>query len=132
MNIINGQITAIKTSGSLSKVEVQAEDCKFKTIIIDTPETADYLKKNNQVKLIFKETEVAIGLGDLSKISLQNRISGEITQLDINDLQAKVFLKTKIGTIKSIITADAASQLDLKVGLEATALIKTNEVMLTP
>ena len=131
MNIINGQITAIKTSGSLSIVEVAAGESKFKTIVIDTAETAEYLQMGNTVKLLFKETEVAIGIGDLSNISLQNRISGTIQKLEVADLQAKVTLETKIGVIKSIITADAVQQLQLKVGMEATALIKTNEVMLT-
>ena len=131
MNIIDGKITAIITSGSLSKVEVVAGENKFKTIVIDTSETNDYLKIGHPVKLLFKETEVAIGVGDLSNISLQNRISGTIQTLEIGELQAKVMLKTKIGIIKSIITADAVQQLQLKEGMDATALIKTNEVMLT-
>ena len=131
MNIIDGKITAIITSGSLSKVEVVAGENKFKTIVIDTSETNDYLKIGHPVKLLFKETEVAIGVGDLSNISLQNRISGTIQTLEIGELQAKVMLKTKIGIIKSIITVDAVQQLQLKEGMDATALIKTNEVMLT-
>lgn len=131
MNSINGQIASIKTSGSLSIVEVTAEEHKFKTIVIDTPETVDYLKLGNKVKLLFKETEVAIGIGDLSNISLQNRITGTIIKLEIGDLQAKVTLETEIGILKSIITADAAQQLYLKEGMAAMALIKTNEVMLT-
>lgn len=131
MNSINGEITAIKTSGSLSKVEVTAGENKFKTIVIDTPETADYLKCGNKVKLLFKETEVAIGTGDLSNISLQNRISGTIHKLEMGDLQAKITLETEIGFIKSIITVDAVQQLNLKGGMSVTALIKTNEVMLT-
>ncbi|MDN6311199.1 MAG: TOBE domain-containing protein, partial [Flavobacteriaceae bacterium] len=129
--IINGQITAIKTSGSLSKVEVKAGCFDFKTIVIDTPETADYLQTGNKVKLVFKETEVAIATGELFQISLQNRISGSLLKLEIDALQAKVTLDTKIGHIKSIITADAAHQLNLQEGMTATALIKTNEVMLS-
>ncbi|MGO3182139.1 MAG: TOBE domain-containing protein [Aequorivita sp.] len=131
MNIINGQITSITTSGSLSKVEVTSGKFHFKTLVIDTSETADYLQLGNNVKLLFKETEVAIGTGDLSNISLQNRISGTIKKLEVGDLQAKVTLNTKIGLVKSIITADAAGQLNLKEGMVATALIKTNEVMLS-
>ena len=131
MNIINGKITGIISSGSLSKVEVIAAGIQFKTIVIDTPKTAPYLEENNDIQLVFKETEVAIGVGDLSGISLQNRISGSIKKLELNDLQAKITLGTKIGEIKSIITADAARQLELKEGMLVTALIKTNEVMLS-
>lgn len=131
MNIIKGQIASIKTSGSLSIVEVTAGENKFKTIVIDTSETAEYLQTGNNVKLLFKETEVAIGIGDLSNISLQNRIAGTIKKLEIGDLQAKITLETEVGIVKSIITADAAQQLNLKEGMVAKALIKTNEVMLT-
>lgn len=131
MNIINGEIASIKTSGSLSVVEVTVGENKFKTIVIDTPDTVEYLKIGNMVKLLFKETEVAIGIGDMSNISLQNKIAGVITKLELGDLQSKITLKTEIGSIKSIITSDAAQQLNLKEGIEANALIKTNEVMLT-
>lgn len=131
MNIINGEIASIKTNGSLSVVEVTVGENKFKTIVIDTPDTVEYLKVGNMVKLLFKETEVAIGIGDMSNISLQNKIVGLITKLEIGDLQSKITLKTEIGTIKSIITSDAAQQLNLKEGIVANALIKTNEVMLT-
>lgn len=131
MNIINGEIASIKTSGSLSVVEVTVGENKFKTIVIDTPDTVEYLKIGNMVKLLFKETEVAIGIGDMSNISLQNKIAGVITKLELGDLQSKITLKTEIGSIKSIITSDAAQQLNLKEGIVANALIKTNEVMLT-
>lgn len=131
MNIINGEIASIKTNGSLSVVEVTVGENKFKTIVIDTPDTVEYLKIGNMVKLLFKETEVAIGIGDMSNISLQNKIAGVITKLELGDLQSKITLKTEIGSIKSIITSDAAQQLNLKEGIVANALIKTNEVMLT-
>lgn len=131
MNIIAGKITQIISSGSLSKVEVEAGQIRFKTIVIDTEHTSDYLALNREVKILFNETEVGIGLGDLSNISLQNRVSGTIKKLELGDLQAKVVLDTVLGDIKSIITVDAVKQLDLKEGIEATALIKTNEIMLT-
>lgn len=131
MNIIDGKITAIVSSGSLSKVEVMAGQHVFKTIVIDTPETNAYLRMDHSVKLLFKETEVAIGVGDLSNISLQNRIVGTIQKLELGDLQAKVTLETSVGNITSIITVDAVQQLQLKEKMNATALIKTNEVMLS-
>lgn len=131
MNAVDGIIIAIKSSGSLSQVEVIAGKHKFKTVVIDTPETNDYLRLGHQVKLLFKETEVAIGIGDLSNISLQNRIFGTILKLELGELQGKVTLETTIGVVKSIITADAVEQLQLREGMDAVALIKTNEIMLT-
>lgn len=131
MNIFKGTISNIKTSGSLSLVEVNVDGIIFKSIIIDTPETAFYLKINNDVKIIFKEAEVVISKGNLENISLQNKVSGLIIKIEKDELLSKITLKTKIGEIRSIITTDAVEQLVLKNGDEVVAMVKTNEMILS-
>lgn len=131
MNIFKGTISNIKTSGSLSLVEVNIDGIIFKSIIIDTPETAFYLKINNDVKIIFKEAEVVISKGNLENISLQNKVSGLIIKIEKDELLSKITLKTKIGEIRSIILTDAVEQLVLKNGDEIVAMVKTNEMILS-
>lgn len=131
MNIFKGNISNIKTSGSLSLVEINVDGIIFKSIIIDTPETAFYLKINNDVKIIFKEAEVVISKGNLENISLQNKVSGLIIKIEKDELLSKITLKTKIGEIRSIITTDAVEQLVLKNGDEVVAMVKTNEMILS-
>ncbi len=131
MNVLNGKITAIETSGSLSIIEIQIGAFFFKTILIETPNSASYLKEENQVKVIFKETEVVIGKGTKHMVSLQNKITGTIDGIEKGALLSKLCIKTSVGIIISIITANSVQKLDLKLGETVTAMIKTNEIMLS-
>ncbi len=131
MNILKGHINGIKVNGDLSIVKVKIGEVVFSTILIDTPETAPYLKLENEVSVIFKETEVILGVGDMSGISLRNKIKGEVCHIESDTLLSKVTLETNIGKITSIITSNAVKQLQIVLGLELTAMVKTNELMLS-
>jgi len=131
MNNLKGEISSIKSNGSLSLVEIKVGDIIFKTIVIDTPNTASYLKLGNKVNVIFKETEVIIGIGAEYKISIQNKIVGEIFKIEKGKLLSKLVINTTIGKIVSIITTNSVAQLQLQVGKKITAMIKTNEIMLS-
>ena len=103
----------------------------FSSIVIDTPETASFLKVKNEVKIIFKETEVIIGVGDMSGISLRNKMPGTVKSIDADKLLSKLTLETPMGDITSIITSNAVEQLKIKPGMEVTAMVKTNELILS-
>ena len=118
-------------NGDLSIVKVNLGDTIFSTILIDTPETADFLKLENEVKVIFKETEVILGVGDMSGISLRNKLVGTVSCIESDKLLSKVTIKTDLGFITSIITTNAVNQLKIIEGLELSAMIKTNELMLS-
>ena len=131
MNVLKGKISGIKVNGDLSIVKVDLGGTIFSTILIDTPETADYLRIDKQVKVIFKETEVILGVGDMSGISLRNKLVGVVQQIESDELLSKVTIKTDLGFITSIITSNAVKQLKIVEGLELSAMIKTNELMLS-
>lgn len=131
MNILQGTIKEIDVSGELSIVRVEVRGNLLSTIAIDTPETAPFLKVGNRVKVIFKETEVIIGVGDMSGISLRNKFPGKIQVIEQDQLLSKVKVATDVGKINSIITSNAVEQLKLKPDMEVYAMIKTNELMLS-
>ena len=131
MNILKGNIESIAVNGDLSIVRVKTGDSVFSSIVIDTPETASFLKVKNEVKIIFKETEVIIGVGDMSGISLRNKMVGTVKRIDGDILLSKLTLETAMGTITSIITSNAVEQLKIKPGMEVTAMVKTNELILS-
>jgi len=64
------------------------------------------------------------------KISGRNQLVGRITDIKIDGLLAQVTLSIGGQKITSIITADAAREMRLKVGERAAALIKSTEVMI--
>ena len=131
MNIFRGHIEKVKVNGELSIVQVRIGEVLFSTILIDTPETVSYLEKGSEVGVIFKETEVILGVGDMSGISLRNKIKGKVVDIASDNLLSRVRIKTGIGIISSIITSNAVKQLEIVSGMEVTAMVKTNEIMLS-
>ena len=78
MNKIQGKIIEIRTQGTLSLITLSIGMTHVKSIIIDTPETASYLREGAVVFIMFKETEVILGKGIDLKVSLQNRLNCKI------------------------------------------------------
>lgn len=65
------------------------------------------------------------------KISARNQIKGTITEIKSGIVTAKIILDIGGGnTLSSVITVDSVVELDLKVGDEVTAFIKSTEVMI--
>ncbi|MCC4212782.1 TOBE domain-containing protein [Leeuwenhoekiella parthenopeia] len=131
MNELRGHIKTVEVSGNLSLVGVELQNGQlFKAIVIDTPQSASYLKPETAVAVVFKETEVIIGTGTQFQISLQNQIPATIAQLEQGKLLSKLKLETTNGSISAIISSNAVDNLNLELGQEVTAMIKLNEVML--
>lgn len=131
MNIINGIITNIESHEGMSLVKVRSYDVIFTAIVLDTPETSDYLKIENAVNVIFKETEVMISKDLTPNISVQNKLHCVIDSIQNGVILSQINLRYDQQIIKSIITRNACEQLDLKEKDTVLALIKTNEVSLS-
>jgi molybdopterin-binding protein len=65
----------------------------------------------------------------LDAISGRNKLLGRITEMRYDGLLAQVSIEIGGQTITSIITSDAARDLDLKKGVSVYALVKATEVM---
>jgi molybdopterin-binding protein len=63
-------------------------------------------------------------------VSGRNQLVGTIAEVKISGLFAQVTLKVGDQTITSIITADAAREMQLRKGQTAAALMKSTEVMI--
>ncbi len=132
MNKLSGKIINIKSDDHLSIIELQVGSDIFKSIVIETLETAPFLKKDANVNALFKETEVSIAKNLCGRISLQNKMKCTIKDIKKGKLLSQLTLDYNGNNIFSIITAAAVEQLELKKGDEVLALVKTNEVMITP
>lgn len=131
MNRLIGHIESIKVNKSLIHVRVRLKSTSLSAIVIDSGLDLDYLKLGSSVQAIFKETELIIGKGVHHAISLQNKLVGKIHHIENGEILSKVTVNTEEGLISSIITVNAVKQLELKVGTEVTAMIKTNEMMIS-
>ena len=131
MNSISGKITNIDVDGALSLVHVDVNGQCIRSIIIDTPDTVDYLEEGREINVVFKETEVILALKKDVTISLQNQFLGTVKELTIRNLLSRVVIDSPLGPITSIITSKAVESLKIKVESEVVAMVKTNEVMLS-
>ena len=64
------------------------------------------------------------------KISARNQLRGTVETVDLGVVTAKVGVRVGENLIESIITKQSVEDLNIKVGSEVTALIKSTEVML--
>ena len=64
------------------------------------------------------------------KISARNQLRGTVETVDLGVVTAKVGVRVGENLIESVITKQSVEDLNIKVGSEVTALIKSTEVML--
>jgi molybdopterin-binding protein len=64
------------------------------------------------------------------KISARNQLRGTVETVDLGVVTAKVGVRVGDNLIESVITRRSVEELNIKVGREVTAVIKSTEVML--
>ncbi|MGB5377000.1 TOBE domain-containing protein [Muriicola sp.] len=133
MNRLQGHIEHLEVSGDLSLVTVFLQgDLRMHAIVIDTPKSAPYLALKSKVALLFKETEVVIGNLIEPHISIQNKIEGRVESIEQGKLLSCLSIQTAVGEIRSTISKAAVLSLKLEIGTKVFAMVKLNEVMLSP
>lgn len=130
MNTLSGKVKEVQNHGNLSLVKVTVANVDLTSIVIETPDSVDYLREGTSVKVMFKETEVIMSKKMGPEISLQNQIPVTISEINRGALLSELTLDFEGQSLRSVITSRAVEQLDLKPGVEVVAMIKTNEVML--
>lgn len=131
MNKLKGNITAIEVSHDLSIVTVDVDGFAVRSIVIETPETASYLRVGQPIHVLFKETEVVIGVGDVSNVSLQNKLPVVIEKVENGTLLSLIHLRFGEHQLVAVISSNAVEQLQLAFGHQVMAMVKLNEVMLS-
>lgn len=130
MNSFSGTIQHAEQAGNFTLLSIKVRDVLLSAIVIseDHPE---YYHEHLPVDVTFNETEVVISTDENPEISLRNQLPGTLTAIQKGQLLSKLDIETKIGKITSIITTGSTERLQLEVGKKVTAMIKTNEVMIS-
>ena len=130
MNKNKGKIASVKSSENISIVEIEANGYKFSALIIGTNANTSYLDNGNDVFVLFKETEVSIAKNRTGLISLNNCLDVILKKISKGDVLTRLELDFAGFIIVSIITTRSAERLNLCVGDNLEALIKSNEITL--
>lgn len=64
------------------------------------------------------------------RISARNKLPGVVQDIKSDGLMSKVSVRIGDNHLVALITAEAAAEMDLKVGDEVTALVKSTSVLL--
>jgi molybdopterin-binding protein len=131
MNILQGVISGIQSTTHMSYVKVSLQGTSIRTVILETPDTLNYLRIDGKVKVLFKETEVILSKFNIDASSLENALSGVINKIDQGDILTRVELNTPSGKVSSIITTESFKNLNFKVSDSVFALINSSEIMLS-
>lgn len=132
MNSLQGHIQSIEVSGKMSIVSVEIDSGLFlKSIVIDTPESADYLQKGKEITVLFKETEVIISNDKKPSISIENQLTGSVSNVEKGTLLSEITINIGKHQLVAIITTAALESLNLRTGSEVLALVKINDLMLS-
>jgi molybdate transport system regulatory protein len=133
MNQLKGTITEIQSHEGISLVKVKGPvESIFTSLVMEDAESADWLTQGKKVTLYFKEIEVMISKDPDVKVSTQNRLACKIHSMDVGIILCQLELLFGETIITSIITANACKQLNLQENDQVTALIKTNEISISP
>lgn len=130
MNRLHGTIIAIESNQHLSLVDVLAGSDTYTAMLLETPHNAPYLKVNQAVAILFKETEVSLAKNLSGQISLRNRIPCIVREIRRGDILCEIQLERNGQILTSIITTRAVNRLALQSGDAVEALVKANEVSL--
>jgi len=63
------------------------------------------------------------------KTSARNRLPGTVTSVKLGNIMAQVGIRVGDNQIDAVITRDSAEEMDLKVGDQVFAVVKSTEVM---
>jgi len=129
MNKIYGKISNIESEDYISIVEINTEIGNFFSLIVETPETADYLKKGKEINILFKETEVEILKNCFLEKNL-NTFEGKILNIKKGKVLSKLVIEKKDLKIVSILTTKAVEILGIKENEKIYFYVKPNEIVI--
>ena len=66
----------------------------------------------------------------IAAINARNQFRGNIVEIVAGTVVSEVVVSTPLGLITSVITTRSIIELDLKIGSEVVALVKSTEVMI--
>lgn len=124
MNSLNGTIKHTKTVDGITHVYIEVGNKILSSLILSDDE--EY-QKEQEVNLLFKETEVMIATKE-SIVSARNSFVSHITLINIGEILAQVEFNFDGIRIVSIITKGALYDLKCNIGDEFRWFVKSNEI----
>ncbi|WP_457622434.1 hypothetical protein [Persephonella sp.] len=129
MNSVKGVISKIESDSFLSIITVKTDIGDFSVVLLETPETADYMRVGKNVNLLFKETEVEIFKNcSFLKESFLNMFDAQVESVENGKILSKILLRSGNNIFYSVIPKKSVDLLDLKQNDDINFLVRPNEI----
>ena len=125
MNKISAAVVRIQNIENLTQVTFATAAGELKMMGLELPQN---IKQNTQVILTCKATNIAIAKTSDTMLSFSNQLCVTIKAIEMGELLCSLALSYDEAVLESIITADSAKRMNLKVGESVTALIKSSDL----
>jgi molybdate transport system regulatory protein len=125
MNRIHAVITDIQSVDTLNLVHFNAAEQNMKMIALELDKR---LVVGSKVIIGAKATHIALAKEFCGMLSMSNQLHVKIEQIENGALLSRVQFVFAGARLESIVTKDSALAMQLKVGDDITALIKSSEL----
>ena len=88
------------------------------------------ITEGKQVTAIAKATDVMVGVGEIKGISARNIFKGEVVKINEGAVNSIVNIKVEDTLFSATISKEAAEELKMTEGKEASVIIKATSVMI--
>lgn len=129
MNKIAATVTDIETTDIVTYITLQCNETVIRLIKTKTPV---WLGVGEPVYFTFQEASVCVSKECPGKVSIENRVPGTLTKIRSKDSLCELTFDSDLGTVVSLITESACSELGLEVGCRATMLLRGVDIHLEP
>ena len=128
MNKISAAVVNIQNVQNLTQVTFATATGELKMMGLELPQN---IEQNTAVMLTCKATNIAIAQKSDTMLSFSNQLPVTIQTIEMGELLCSLLLSYDTTVLESIITADSAKRMQLKVGDTVTALIKSSDLSIT-
>jgi molybdate transport system regulatory protein len=130
-NQLPGTVTAVTSGEVMATVGVRLTGGQGLTAAI-TLEAAEELglATGSAVQALVKSTEISLATAPVDGLSIRNQLPGAVRDITAGGAMASVRISVEGGTLTSVITKDAVTDLALTPGTPVVALIKSTDISL--
>lgn len=126
-----GTIVRITKGHIYAHVEILWKEVPLSVIITRTSSEDMDLKSGDTINVLIKGMDVMLAKSFSGTLSARNKIRGTVKRIIQGDILSKVFVESQADTLHAFITNTSLMEMDVNVGDEITAIVKSTELILS-
>lgn len=129
MNQIAATVTDISETEVVTFISVESGGTSLRLIKSKAPE---WLSVGDEIYCTFQEASVCVGKDCSGSVSIENRLSGVLTDVRNGGSLCELTFESSVGQVIALITSRAYDELGLEAGCEATMLLRGVDINVMP